>query len=1364
MSSQPPSEIKEDLDCPSALQTAPQLVRVLLVDDDEEEALILRSLLRESAALSGALRYELEAETSVHAAQRIIECAEHDVYLIDYRLGPHTGLELIERAVANGCEAPLILLSGQDDPRVDAEAMRAGATDYLVKDELTGPLLERALRYALAGKRSERELRRIAEQNARLQAAIEAASVGVALTELVDGENLICYVNPAFTSITGYEKERVVGQTLWFLQGRETAPEAVEILRSAFHDNREVQLTVRNYRADGSAFWNEVLVGPIRDEGGSCIGHAGFLQDVSARVEAQVAAREARGNLEMAQALTHLGSWSYSLQTNGDYSTRSGFWSDETYRILGLQPGEVDLSRVSWLDYVHPDDRQSVLARRERAQKEEVSPVFECRIVGADGVARYVQIRSQTRRDAAGRAIGAAGTILDITERKRAEIAERELESRLRTVTENVPIILWALDMEGRFTLSEGSTLRKLGIEPGEMVGRSVFDEFADAPDVVKMCRAALRGEKKDVVLSAQAQTYSVSVAPQWNARGEQIGVAGVSYDITEKARAQDALRESEARFERIASNVPGMVYRLLVDPDGENRFVYLSQGCRDIFGISPEEAMRDSRVLERSIAAEDWEQVGQSAKIAIQDLQSWRMEFNIARLDGERRRVRGQFKPTRQEDGTVICDGILIDLTESQLTQQALEQSRRSLAEAQRLAHLGSFSWNARNGEVIWSDEMYRLFGVRPGEFTPSIDSITERIHDTDREQAKQLTRELMAGNAEEQGLRLITRADGALRYVETRSHIERDENGEVSFIVGSAQDLTEKIEAQRALHQSEERYALAARGTNDGLWDWSLASDRIYYSPRWKNMIGCEENEISDMPDEWFSRVHREDIEHLHAVLHMHLRGGSPHFECEYRLRDSKGNYRWMQGRGLALFDSEGRATRLTGSQTDIADRKHAEGQLERNAYYDALTGLPNRALFSDRLSRTIRRGNRDADLTFAVLFLDIDRFKKINDSLGHLTGDQLLIEASQRFAQCLRPGDTVSRLGGDEFAILLDDLSGIEDVHQVAGRIHDEMRAPFDLDGHEAFVTVSIGIALGQGGDQDAQELLRGADTAMYRAKGAGRGHHQVFEAGMHQRAVHMLELETDLWRALERRELRLYYQPIIALESGAIQGFEALVRWQHPERGLVSPGDFIPLAEENGLIVPIGWWVLEEACRQAQLWQNRFSQSALFMSVNLSSRQITQTDMMARVTGALERTEFDAGLLKLEITESAIMENTEAAAEILSQVKTLRVGFAMDDFGTGYSSLSYLHRFPLDVIKIDRSFVSQMTPQARDREIVNTIVSMAHGLKLSVVAEGVETVEQLQELRKMRCEFAQGFYVSRPLPADQIEQLLSQDARW
>jgi diguanylate cyclase (GGDEF)-like protein/PAS domain S-box-containing protein len=568
----------------------------------------------------------------------------------------------------------------------------------------------------------------------------------------------------------------------------------------------------------------------------------------------------------------------------------------------------------------------------------------------------------------------------------------------------------------------------------------------------------------------------------------------------------------------------------------------------------------------------------------------------------------------------------------------------------------------------------------------------------------------------------------------------------------------------AQEALKESEERYALAARGSNDGLWDWNLSANVVHFSPRWKAMLGYPENEIGDRPEEWFDRIHDADRERVKEEMAAHQKGLTPHFETEHRVLHKDGSFRWMLSRGVAVHDASGNALRMAGSQTDITEGKVS----------DPLTGLPNRLLFIDRVGRLIKHTKRRKDQLFAVLFLDLDGFKMINDSMGHLIGDQLLLGVANRLEKCLRSTDTVARLGetftvarlgGDEFTVLLDDIKDPSDAKRAADRMMKALVSPFILGGKEVFTSVSIGIALSNSGYEQPEDILRDADTAMYRAKSLGKARFEVFDADMRASVMARLQLETDLRHALERGEFRNFYQPIVALVSGEIAGFEALLRWQHPTRGLLGPVDFIPVAEETGLIRELGWWNLREACRQISEWRaSLIARPYLTISVNLSAKQFLQPNLVEDIRKLLVELALPPEALKLEITESTVMADPSAAVEMLQQIKSLGIQLAIDDFGTGYSSLSYLHRFPLDTLKIDRSFISGMGNGEEGMEIARTILPMANNLRLDVVAEGVETIQQVALLKKLHCKYGQGYYFSRPLSAEGTTALLAGDLTW
>jgi diguanylate cyclase (GGDEF)-like protein len=446
----------------------------------------------------------------------------------------------------------------------------------------------------------------------------------------------------------------------------------------------------------------------------------------------------------------------------------------------------------------------------------------------------------------------------------------------------------------------------------------------------------------------------------------------------------------------------------------------------------------------------------------------------------------------------------------------------------------------------------------------------------------------------------------------------------------------------------------------------------------------------------------------------------------------------------------------------QREIANRRRAEALLVYDALHDALTGLPNRTLLVERLEQAIRTARHDPAYQFAVLFIDLDRFKIVNDSLGHTVGDELLVAIATRFRHCLRNTDIIARMGGDEFTVLLENIQDSSDATQVAQRILESLCTPFNLTGHTLAASASIGIAMGSTAYDNAADLLRDADLAMYHAKETGRACYALFDRELHVQTLKLLQIQSDLRQALERQEFVLHYQPIVSLNTERLIGFEALVRWQHPQQGLISPAEFIPTAEETGFIIFLGEWVLREACRQMRHWQQQFPlHSRLTMSVNISGKQFSQANFVQQIEQILLETGLDAHLLKLEITESLLMENAKSSTAMLDRIQALGIRLSIDDFGTGYSSLSYLHRLRLDTLKIDRSFVRDVDLSVEKIEIIRTIIALAWNLGMEVVAEGIETKKQLFQLRSLKCEYGQGYLFSKPLDAEKIETLLARD---
>lgn len=696
-------------------------------------------------------------------------------------------------------------------------------------------------------------------------------------------------------------------------------------------------------------------------------------------------------------------------------------------------------------------------------------------------------------------------------------------------------------------------------------------------------------------------------------------------------------------------------------------------------------------------------------------------------------------------------------EIIERKKVEEELAWEKAHLLNAQQVAHVGSWEIDVVTQQLCWSDETFRIFGLEPVQSPPTYLELQEYIHAEDRLLWEaNIERAIAQGNPYEFEFRIV-RPSGEVRYIFAKARAIWKAL-EVTRLIGTLLDITEQHLAETALLKSEEQFRLTFELAPIGMVIKALDGKFVRVNQAFCKTLGYTSLELLDRT--WADLIHPEDLATFQA-LKQDLRGGKiSDFQIENRFltKDGRLVYGILQ---LSLVrDADGTPLHLIGQLMDITQRKQVEEQLLYGTLHDPLTDLPNRTLLMERLELAHKRTLRHPDSLFALLFIDLDRFKVVNDSLGHQVGDQLLIAVARKLEKLVRPTDTVARLGGDEFIILLESIQSINDAIRIAQRLSYELELPLQLKERQVFTNASIGIALSSSEYNRGAELLRDADIAMYRAKEKGKGRYEVFDSVMYTQALKQLQIENDLRQAVERQELKLDYQPIFCLSTNKLTGFEALVRWHHPQKGLVSPADFVPIAEETGLIVPIGEWVLREACQQMNVWQAKLPFAApLKISVNLSLKQLKQPDFLLKIDQILAQTNLNGEGLKLELTESMLMDNGEEFIAILSGIRARGIHLSIDDFGTGYSSLSYLHRFPVNNLKVDRSFVSSIGEQGNNRQIIETIITLAHQLGMKAIAEGVETPVQLNQLQALHCDEAQGYLFSKPLSPEAAEAFIA-----
>jgi diguanylate cyclase (GGDEF)-like protein len=602
------------------------------------------------------------------------------------------------------------------------------------------------------------------------------------------------------------------------------------------------------------------------------------------------------------------------------------------------------------------------------------------------------------------------------------------------------------------------------------------------------------------------------------------------------------------------------------------------------------------------------------------------------------------------------------------------------------------------------------------------------------------------------------ITTRSGRCKWLQGIGQPTRQPDGSVLWHT-LILDVSDRKRAEIQLQDLTNRLELATRAAKMGIWDWDIVSDRLLWDDRMYDIYSVQPEDFSEAYEAWETGIHPEDLIASQTALQQAL-NGEKDFDTEFRIVWPDGTVRYIEAHAIVQRDAEGRPLRMIGVNLDISDRKFAEEQIIYRSLHDSLTDLPNRALLKNRLELALKRAVQSHTYHFAVLFLDLDQFKIINDSLGHLAGDRLLITVAQKLQNLIRPADMAARLGGDEFVILLEHLDNLQTAIAMADTILAEFAGTTSIDEHDIFITTSIGIVWGTHAYTDAADLLRDADIALYRAKAQGRNRYEVFDVEMHVQTVKRMTLEQDLRIAIEQQEFVPYYQPIVDLKTRRLTGFEALIRWQHPRRGFISPVDFIPVAEETGLILPISRWMLEAACHQVAIWQQQFADTAdLRISINLSSHDLRQSSLVKMVQQILQASQLPATSLTLEITESMLIENIKMTIALLSQLQEIGIRISIDDFGTGYSSLSYLYNLPANYLKIDQSFVGNMQMGDRNYKIVQAIVGLSDQLELAAIAEGIETEQQLTWLKELGCELGQGYLFARPLASEAVTHLLA-----
>jgi diguanylate cyclase (GGDEF)-like protein/PAS domain S-box-containing protein len=1092
-------------------------------------------------------------------------------------------------------------------------------------------------------------------------------------------------------------------------------------------------------RKDGRSLWVERMVSLVNDLSGKPSYFIQVIQDISARKET-----EARERATLQQAPVGI--------VHNSLDGRILYANPKFCEIVGYD--EKELLSISNSDILHPEDRGR---EREGLMKQLLAgeiPSFstEKRFVHKDGRIIWVQRTVSVVRDAAGKPLYLVRIVEDVTQR-------RGEEERYRTTFEYAPVGIMHTALDHRILHVNDKLCEILGYAKDEILGMSTADLLP--PDYRNVDRdiywnPMLAGRiqshsyqrpyrRKDGSLVWTNRTVSLVRDPA----GEPLYFIRMIEDISARKRAEEEASQERRMLQTLVDNLPDRVYvknrqgRFLLQ-NAENVRAHGARSRDELLGKTMFD-LYPREVAERIEAEDD-----AIFKSGVPLLNRERTTTDAA---GNTHWQLSSKVPLRDEAGNIFAlVGVNRDITEQKLATLSLRDSEERYHSLFDLAPMPILVFDEEKLRLVAANQAaIDKYGYTLKEFQ-SMSIIDLQVPEDRSDVAEQLRQRDPAKPAVFQRRHVTKHGATIIAEVTAKPFLYRGRSARIIIV----NDITDRLSTEQALRQSEEQFRQLAGNIPQVFWisDATL-SETFYISPACEQMLGVPSEFFRSNPRKLVKMVHPDDRAKVRNARKSAAQG---RYDETYRIVRPDGSVRWIQDRAFPVHDAGGRVYRVAGIAEDITQRKEAEEKLVYLAHYDGLTGLPNRVLFRDRLEQTLAQGRR-RDWLVGVLMLDLDRFKMANDTFGHAMGDMLLKQVAARLQECVRVGDTVGRFGGDEFGIILSDLRNVDDVRLVAQKFLSSFAEPFNLEANEIHVTASIGISLYPADSDDCDVLIKNADTALHRAKDSGRNNFQFYTVEMNVRVLHRLNMENKLRHALERQEFLLHYQPKASLSRGVTTGMEALLRWQHPQLGLVSPVEFVPVLEETGLIIPVGEWVIGTVCAQLKAWQDD-GIKPVPVAINLSSRQFLARDLESTVSRILDQYKIDPGLLELEITESSLMINTEEAVQTLEYLNALGVNLSIDDFGTGYSSLSYLKRFPLDALKIDRSFVRDVNSDPEDAAITRAIISMAHSLGLKVVAEGVETEAQMNFLAASGCDEMQGYYLARPLPAQDCAKWLMQ----